>query len=44
MPERPEAPDEPPPFPGTWRRVYLATLAYLCLIILACFLFTWAYR
>jgi hypothetical protein len=44
MPERPEAHDEPPPFLGTWRRVYAAVLVYLCLIMLACYLFTRAYR
>ena len=44
MPEPPEAHDDPPPFLGTWRRVYAAVLVYLCLIILACYLFTRAYR
>jgi hypothetical protein len=44
MPERPEAHDEPPPFLRTWRRVYIATLVYLALTILACYLFTRAYR
>jgi len=44
MPAPPEAPNESPPFLGTWRRVYIAVLAYLCVIILACYLFTRAYR
>jgi len=33
-------PDEPPPFLGTWRRVYLAVLLYLVLVIAACYAFT----
>jgi hypothetical protein len=28
-----EAPDEPPPFLGTWRRVYAAVLLYLAALI-----------
>lgn len=44
MPERPQGPDEPPPFLGTWRRVYTAILIYLCLLIGAFYLFTRAYR
>jgi hypothetical protein len=44
MPERPEVPDEPPPFLGTWRRVYVAVVVYLFLIIVASYLFTRAYR
>lgn len=44
MPERPVAPDEPPPFLRTWKRVYTAILIYLCLIILASWVFTRAYR
>jgi len=31
-----EVPDEPPPFLGTWRRVYIGVLIYLCLIIALC--------
>jgi len=43
MPNAPE-PDEPPPFMGTWRRVYAAILIYLGLIIAGAYLFTRAYR
>jgi len=45
MPELPQGrPDGPPPFLGTWRRVYIAILIYLGLIIGAFYLFTRAYR
>jgi hypothetical protein len=44
MPELREAPDEAPPFLGTWRRVYIGVLVYLCVIIAAFYLFTRAYR
>jgi len=40
MPGLREVSDEPPPFLGTWRRVYLAVLVYLALIIVACYGFT----
>jgi hypothetical protein len=43
MPNAPDA-DEPPPFLGTWRRVYAAILIYLGLIIAGAYLFTRAYR
>lgn len=36
--------DEPPPFLGTWRRVYIAVLIYLSLIIAACYGFTRDYQ
>ncbi len=39
-----QVPDEPPPFLRTWKRVYIATLIYLCVIIFAAYLFTRAYR
>jgi len=42
--DRRDVPDEPPPFLGTWRRVYTAVLVYLVLVILALALFTRAYR
>ena len=40
MPGLPEVPDDPPPFLGTWRRVYLAILIYLAAIIAICYGFT----
>ena len=39
-----DVPDESPPFLRTWRRVYIATLAYLVLIIGVCYVFTRIYR
>ncbi len=33
MPELRDVPDEPPPFLGSWPRVYAAVLAYLAGII-----------
>jgi len=44
MPEIRDVRDEPPPFLGTWRRVYTAVLVYLALIITACYLFTRAWQ
>jgi hypothetical protein len=40
----PHDPDEPPPFLGTWRRVYTAILVYLAVLIAGFYLFTRAYR
>ena len=37
-------PDEPPPFLGTWRRVYTAVLIYLSVIVAAAYLFTRAFQ
>ncbi|HZT32371.1 MAG TPA: hypothetical protein VFA33_20955 [Bryobacteraceae bacterium] len=37
--ERGEVPDEPPPFLGAWRRVYIAVAVYLVLLILAFYVF-----
>jgi hypothetical protein len=37
--ERPEVRDEPPPFLGTWRRLYAAVVAYLVLILTVFYLF-----
>jgi hypothetical protein len=39
-----DVPDEPPPFLGTWRRVYVGVLIYLVFIITAFYFFTRAYR
>ena len=43
MPDRDEMPDEPPPFLGTWRKVYIAILIYLALIISSFYAFTRAF-
>jgi hypothetical protein len=41
MPEdRAQMPDEPPPFLGTWPRVYAAVLVYLALLIVLFYVFT----
>ena len=37
-------PDEPPPFLGTWRRVYIAVLILLCVVIAAAYGFTRAFQ
>jgi len=39
-----DVPDEPPPFLGTWKRVYAAVLLYLVGIISLFYLFTRAFR
>jgi hypothetical protein len=39
-----DVPDEPPPFLGTWRRVYTAVLVYLVVVIAAAYLFARNYR
>lgn len=39
-----EIPDEPPPFLGSWPRVYAAVLVYLAAIILFLYAFTRAYN
>jgi hypothetical protein len=44
QPDRPDVPDEPPPFLGTWRRVYAAVLTYLALVIALSALFTRSFR
>jgi hypothetical protein len=44
MPEPRDDADEPPPFLGTWRRMYVAILVYLVAIISAFYAFTRAYR
>jgi hypothetical protein len=42
-PARAPAPDQPPPFLGAWRRVYIAVLAYLALLIALFYAFTKAF-
>jgi hypothetical protein len=44
MSELREVPDEAPPFLGTWRRVYVAILIYLVVIVSAFYVFTRLYR
>jgi hypothetical protein len=44
MPEPRDVPDEPPPFLGSWKRVYIAVLLYLGAIILGFYVFARAYR
>ena len=41
---RPNDQREPPPFLGTWRRVYWAVLIYLVLLIFGLYLFTKAFN
>jgi len=36
---RASQPDEPPPFLRTWRRVYLAVIGWLAILILTFYLF-----
>jgi hypothetical protein len=38
-----ELPDEPPPFLGTWRNVYIVVLAYLACVITLFYVFTRAF-
>lgn len=38
-PNRDEMPDEPPPFLGSWRRIYTLVLLYLLLIIAGAYVF-----
>jgi hypothetical protein len=44
MPHTRDVSDDAPPFLRSWRRVYIATLIYLVIVISACYLFTRAYR
>ena len=44
MPDLREVADDPPPFLGTWKRVYVAVLVYLVVIIAVFYLFARAYR
>ena len=43
LPDPREMPDEPPPFLGTWRRVYATVVIYLASLIALCFAFTRAF-
>lgn len=38
--DRVQIPDEPPPFLGTWPRVYVAVLIYLAFLISLFYVFT----
>jgi hypothetical protein len=44
MPQPGPPPDEPPPFLGSWRHVYIGVAVYLVLLIAGFFLFTRAYQ
>lgn len=44
MPEPRDVPDEPPPFLGTWKRVYTGVLIYLVAIVAVFYAFTRHYR
>jgi hypothetical protein len=44
MPEPRDVPDEPPPFLGTWGRVYAAVLIYLGMVITAFWLFARSFQ
>lgn len=44
LPPRPPVPDEPPPFLGSWRRVYIAVLCYLAAFIALLAFFTWGFH
>ena len=37
-------PEEPPPFLGTWRRIYLGVLLYLAVLIGIMYVFTRAFN
>jgi len=39
IPQKP-MPDEPPPFLGTWRNVYILVLSYLAAVITLFYIFT----
>ncbi len=42
-PDQRDVPDEPPPFLGSWRRVYTAVIIYLAMLIALCYAFTRAF-
>ena len=39
-----DVPDDPPPFLGTWNRVYFAVVIYLAVVIFAFYLFARSFR
>ncbi len=39
-----DVPDDPPPFLGTWNRVYVAVVIYLAALIVVFYLFARAFR
>jgi hypothetical protein len=41
--ERDQLPDEPPPFLGSWKNVYIAVLIYLVVIIVSFYVFMRAF-
>jgi hypothetical protein len=41
--DRSHVPDDPPPFMGSWRNVYVAILVYLVLLIVSFYAFTQAF-
>ena len=41
--DRSHVPDDPPPFLGSWRNVYIAVLIYLALLIASFYVFTQAF-
>ena len=43
LPSRQDVHDEPPPFLGTWTRVYAGVLIYLTLLITALYVLTCAF-
>jgi hypothetical protein len=43
-PDRPRGVDDPPPFLGTWTRLYAVVLGWLGLVVLLMHLFTQRYR
>jgi hypothetical protein len=38
--DRPPTQDDPPPFMGTWNKIYAAILVYTCALILILYLIT----
>jgi len=39
-----DLPDEPPPFLGSWRRVYVAVIVYVAVLIAVFYAFTRAFN